>query len=454
MMSACFAVKGRDTCIRQGRQKGIVLNKNHVLSSPEKGKPRFFYGYVVVVASFIIMAIASGSMSTYGVFFKPLAAEFDWTRAATSGAYAMSLFVTGLFFLVTGRLTDKYGPRLVSTVSGVTLCLGYLLMSRTNAIWQLYLFYGVVIAMGMGGSLIPMMATVAKWFVKRRGLMTGIVLSGVGVGIAAWPPLVTHLIAAYGWRTSYIIAGIITLVVMVLAAQFLRRDPGQIGQLPDGKSEVTQNSFVVETKGFSLQETMHTRQFWMLCAMYFSYGFFTRSMIVHIVPHITDMGISAMYAASILSVIGVVSTVGRIGMGSAGDRIGNKRGLIVVFILALVALLWLQLAEELWMLFLFATLFGIAYGGLIALEAPMAAELFGLRAHGAILGVVHFCATTGGAISTPLAGRLFDLTDSYQLAFLIFAVLGVIGLILASLLRPPRNVGFVQFPSKAKSPLE
>ena len=419
------------------------MANNEVLSSTKSKKPGFFYGYIVVIAAFFIMVVSSGGVSIYGVFFKPLAIEFGWTRAVTAGAYSMTLFVTGLFFMVTGRLTDRFGPRPVATVCGFILSLGYFLMSRIDAVWQLYLVYGVVIAIGVSGSLVPMMSTVAKWFVKRRGLMTGIVLSGVGVGMAAWPPLATRLIANYGWRTSYIIIGIIALVLIIIAAQFLRRDPGQVGQLPDGESETKPASLVSETKGVSLQEAMHTRQFWMFCAMYFSYGFFVRSVLVHIVPHATDVGISAMPAASILSMIGGLSIVGRIGMGSAGDRIGNKRGLIIVFILALFALLWLQLVKELWMFYLFAVVFGVAYGGLIALEAPMAAQLFGLRAHGAILGVVHFWATTGGAISTPLAGRLFDITGSYQGAFFIFAALSVAGLILTSLLRHSRKEDLV-----------
>ena len=418
---------------------------NHEVSSlTGSKKPKFFYGYIVVLTAFFVMFAMAGALSTYGVFFKPLATEFGWTRAITAGAYSVSVFLAGLFFMVTGRLTDRFGPRLVVTVGGFILSLGLFLMSRINATWQLYLFFGVIFAVGLSGGLVPMMSTVAKWFVKRRGLMTGIVLSGVGVGQVTVPLVATYFIATYGWRTAYIYMAVIALVLIVIAAQFLRRDPGQVGQLPDGESATKPASSVSETKGVSLGEAIHTRQFWMLCVMYFSYGFFAHPTLVHIVPHATDVGISAMTAASILSVIGGLSAAGRIGMGSAGDRIGNKRGLIIVFILALFALLWLQLAKELWMFYLFAVVFGVAYGGLIALEAPMAAQLFGLRAHGAILGVVHFGATIGAAISTPLAGRLFDITGSYQGAFFIFAVLSVAGLILTSLLRPPRKEGLME----------
>ena len=166
--------------------------------------------------------------------------------------------------------------------------------------------------------------------------------------------------------------------------------------------------------------------------------------MVHIVPHATDLGISTVSAASIVSVIGGLSAVGRAGGGSIGDRIGNKPTLIITFILMGAAFVWLQFAKELWMFYLFAVIFGFAYGGLIALESPMVAELFGLRALGAILGMVHFVATIGGAISPLLTGRIFDITGSYQWGFLTSVGLSIVGLILVTLLRPSRRRGLVR----------
>ncbi len=427
-------------CERLG---GFIITNHQVPPLTGSKKPRFFYGYVVVVAAFFIMVIYAGTLYSFGVFFKPLAAEFGWTRAVTAGAYSTCLFLTGLLYMVTGRLNDRFGPRLVITICGLILGIGYFLMSRINAVWQLYLFYGVIVAMGQSGGLIPIMSTIARWFVKRRGLMTGIVVAGVGVGIVVMPPVVTRLIDAYGWRTTYVVVSIITLVVLLMAAQFLRRDPSQVGQLPDGESRVKQASLVSETAGYSRREAFQNRQFWMLFAVYFCYGFLVQATLVHIVPHATDLGVSAITAAGILAVIGGVSAVGRIGIGSASDRVGNKQVLILVFVLALIAFLWIQFAKELWMLYLFAVIFGFAYGGLIALESPMTAELFGMKAHGAILGVVHFGATIGGAISAPLAGRLFDITGGYQSAFVVLAALSVTGIILASLLRLSRKGGLM-----------
>ncbi len=403
-------------------------------------KPRFFYGYVIVVAAFFVMVITSGAMYSFGVFVKPLIDEFGWSREVTAGVYSTALFILGIFFMVTGRLNDRFGPRRVVAVCGIILGAGYALISKVDVIWQLYLFYGLVVAMGQSGAMIPLLSTVARWFVRKRGLMSGIVLAGVGVGQIIMPPLATHLISSYGWRMCYIIIGIISVVGMVILAQLLRRDPAQVGQLPDGDSEMQQKSSIPEAAGLSRNDAVHNRQFWMIFAAYVCYGMLVQGTMVHIVPHATDLGITAVVAASILSVVGGASIAGRIGMGSAGDRIGNRRALIYLFILAIASFIWLQFAQELWMLYIFAVLFGFAYGGLVSLESPLVANLFGMKAHGALLGLVHFGATIGGAASPLLAGRIFDATGSYQIAFLVVTGFIIAGLVLVSLLKPPKEL--------------
>jgi len=404
-------------------------------------KPRFFYGYIVVLAAFFIFAVLNGTMYSFGVFLKPLIAEFGWTRAETSGAYSMFLVVLGFLYMLTGRLTDRFGPRIVMTVCGFLLGLGFLLMSQISAIWQLYFFYGVIIAMGHSGGLVPLPSTIAKWFVRRRGIMTGITVSGIGLGTIVVPPLASRLISDYGWRTSYLIIGTIALVLLMIAAQFLRRDPGQMGQLPDGGNEVKQNSAALEARGFSFQEAIRTKQFWMFGIMTFCFGFGLIAVMVHIVPHATDLGISPITAANILAIIGGLSIVGRIGLGSASDRIGNKKSLIIGFILLSIAFSWLLVANELWMFYLFAIILGLAYGGLIALRSPVVAELFGMKEHGATLGAASFMDCIGCALGAFVTGWVFDVTSSYYLAFLTCTGLSVIGLILVLLLKFTRKEG-------------
>ena len=412
------------------------MNKYESLPSIRSKKPRFFYGYVIVAAAFSIVIIAHGAQYTFGIFFKPILTEFGWTSAATSGAFSLYLVLWGLLSIFVGRLNDSFGPRIVMTASGFFLGLGYLLMSQVSVLWQLYLFYGVIIAIGMSGAWVPLISTVPKWFVKRRGLMTGIVTSGSGIGTILLSLAASRLISVYGWRISYMIVGSGVLVLLMLAAQFLRRDPQQIGQLPYGEDETKGESLNAQAREFSLQEAIRTGQFWLVCAIFLCFGFILYTIMVHIVPHAIDLGISPIIAANIIVIIGGVNAVGRIIIGYSSDRIGVKPSLLISFILMGIALLWVMVAKEVWMFYLFAIIFGFGYGGLATLTSMVTAELFGLRSLGAIVGVVMFSFTLGGAIGPLLAGSIFDISGSYKPAFLASAAVSAAGIILSSVLKP------------------
>ena len=341
----------------------------------------------------------------------------------------------GLVGIIVGRLNDRFGPRLVMTVCGLFLGLGYLLMSQVESIWHFYLFYGVVIALGMSGSDISLLSTLARWFVKKRGMMTGIIKAGAGINMLIMPLVANWLVFNYDWRTSYIVIGFVALVFSVLAAQFLRRDPGQKGLLPDG-DKVEGKNLNLEATRFSLKKAIHTRQFWILSAIYFLFVLCAHTLITHIYPHVVDLGIAEATAANILATIGGASIAGRFIMGSASDRVGNKLTLIITLAMLGVALFWLLVAREAWMLYTFAALYGFAHGSLFTLISPIVAELFGLSSHGVIFGTVTFIGTVGGTIGPVMAGYIFDVTSSYQLGFIILAATSVIGIMLASLLRP------------------
>jgi MFS family permease len=402
-------------------------------------RPRFLYGYIVVGATLLLMLVMYGVYNSFGVFFEPVLTEFGWTRAITSGGFSLSWIVHGLLGVIMGRLTDRFGPRLVLTICGFLLGLGYLLMSQISAVWQIYLFYGVIIGAGMGGSWVPIVSTVARWFVKRRSMMTGIVMAGVSIGTLITPPVASRLISAYDWRISFIIAGSVVLVVVVLVAQFLRRDPTQVGQRPYGENEVEKQEPVLETYSLSLREAVHTKQFWLTSGIFFGIGFCVYTMMAHIVLHATDLGFSSITAANILATIGGLSIVGRVVLGSVADRIGNRQVFIIGFILMSASLLWLVPVKEVWGLYLSAVIFGFAFGCATS-ESPLVAELFGLSSHGLILGVINCIGFTFGAAVGPLiAGYIFDMTNTYQLAFIVCAAVGIAGLILTVLLKPIKN---------------
>ena len=415
----------------------------------ENRKPKVFYGYVVVTAAFSIMVMVGGMWVIFSVFFEPMLTEFGWTRATLSGAASLRMFLAMLLSIAGGRLTDKFGPRPVIIVCGLFLGLGLFLMSRVSTIWQLYLVFGVITGVGMGGLFVPMISTVSRWFVKRRGIMTGIVLSGTSLGMIIVPPLVTRLIIIYGWRTSYIVIGIIAMIIIISAAQFVKRDPAQIGQLPDDENEVKAESLDLPARSLSLREAIHTRQFWTLSAIFGSLWFSTAAIWVHIVIHAIDLGIPAISAANILAIIGGAGIASKIIIGSLADRIGDKPALLIGFTLTVVSLLWLLVAKELWEFYLFAVIFGFGTAGLVVLEAPLIARLFGLGSLSVILGSVEFISTTLSLPSAIAAGYIFDITGSYQLAFLIGAGVSIIGLMLSLLLRPITNKGGTNDPRRS-----
>lgn len=396
-------------------------------------KTGFSYGYVVVIAAFFILVAIAGVGASFGVFFKPLIAEFGWSRAMLSGASSLNFLLMGLLTIAAGILTDKFGPRIVMTVCGVIFGLGYLLMSQTHTIWQLYLFIGVIGAIGPSGADVIALSTTARWFVRQRSRMSGIVKTGTGVGLLIAPLLASGLINAFNWRIAYVILGVIALVLITAVSQLLRR-PTQEQSDTNGQPAATVSNAV--GAGLSLREAARTRQFWEMCAAYLTLLYAAQTVMVHIAPHAIDLRVSAENAAAVLAIIGGTSIPGRLIMGTAGDKIGNRLGIRICFGILLAALLWLQLARQLWALYLFAGVYGFAHGGFFALFSPALAELFGMKSHGAILGVVVFSGTIGGAIGPFLAGYIFDTMSSYQLAFWSAAAMSIVGLMLMLVLKP------------------
>ena len=402
-------------------------------------KTMFSYGHVIAAACFSIQAIGVGIYVAYGVFFNPLIVEFGWSRTVVSGASSVAFLIMGIFGIFIGRLNDRFGPKKLMTITAIFLGIGTLLMSRLTTVWQLYLFYGIIFGIGLSSIDVIALTTIARWFSRNRGMMTGIVKVGTGAGQFILPLVASILIASYGWRNAYLIIGTTAMVMLVAVAQLLKRDSGRADEPLDLKKRARETKKKTISVNLTLEEALGTIQLWTICVINLTLVFCLMSIMVHIVPHVRDTGISAPRAAGVLSTIGGVSMVGRFIAGMAIDRIGSKRIMIICFFMLIACLLWLQTADAFWMFFLFACVYGIAHGGFFTAISPIIAELFGINSHGALLGIVAFFGAIGGSAGPLLAGIIFDLSGSYGLYFWLITCVSAVSLVLLFFLKPVQS---------------
>lgn len=405
------------------------------MSRPRARKSRDRYGRIITGACFTVQAVGIGTYISFGVFFNPLMEAFDWSRGAIAGASSIAFFIAGLFGMMVGRLNDRFGPRVIMSVAAVFLGLGFGLVSRAETLRQLYLVFGLIFGIGLSAIDVIALSTIARWFAGNRGRMTGIVKVGTGAGQFSIPILASFLIAAFGYQNAFIILGITAFALLMTIAQFLYRDPDlydagradPAGQIPAVSDAVIRP---VQTAGIDYGKALKSPRLWLLCLSNLLLVFCLMSIMLHIVPYGRDMGISPHRAAGILAAIGAVSMAGRLSGGLLIDHTGSKRIMVISFILLLTALMWLTRADTLWELYTFAVIYGIAHGGFFTAISPIVAELFGIRAHGGLFGIVVCFGTTGGAIGPFVTGLMFDRFLNYTAAFTALILIAAIAFVL------------------------
>ncbi len=409
-------------------------------------RDRLFYGWVVVGAFLIVSSVFLGTRLSFSVFFKSIENEFDLTRAATSTIYSTHMLLTGVFAFLGGWALDKYGPRVVILLMGLTTGLSLLLTSQTSSLWQLFITYSLLFAVGIGATQAVLIATVSRWFGKKRGLALGISTSGGGLGTIVMAPFATYLISSFGWRMAYIVIGVLTWLIVIPLSRLLKKDPYEIGALPDGvKSDlrdVKNEEASLQPTGLSLLQALRTRSFWFLIFFWLLFASSTFLVLTHLVPYVTDMGFSAEEAAVVFSLLGGTAVAGRVIMGIASDRIGKKLTVIICSLLQAGAMVWLIWSQDLWMFYIFALVFGFAYGGVAPGMAALFSDAFGLRYIGSIMGVLTVGLGIGAAIGPAVGGFIFDVSHSYSLAFLLGAVVMLIDILLIAPVRREANGNF------------
>jgi len=280
--------------------------------------------------------------------------------------------------------------------------------------------------MGGGALFVVMMSTVSRWFDKKRGMAIGIATSGSALGILILAPVAAYLISNFGWRMSYIVIGLVAWFVVISMAMLLRRDPSEIGALPDGENSGAGTKFPgreesTQLTGLSLPQALRTRNFWLILFIWLLFGSSISLIFTHVVPYATDAGVSFIEASTILSMTSGFSILSRLSVGRISDIIGRKTPGIICAMFGVGALIWLIWSHNLWMFYLFAVAFGLYYGGLGVSSLAMASDFFGGPSFGKIIGALEVGFLIGSATGAVLGGFIFDVTGSYIIAFVIGA---------------------------------
>jgi MFS transporter, OFA family, oxalate/formate antiporter len=402
-----------------------------------------FYGWVIVGCAFTILCIAYGVQFTFGVFMPYISADTGWSRGALSVPYSVYVFVYGALGLVSGRLTDRWGPRVVLITGGCLLGSGIMLMSRVGMLWHVYLVLGLLAASGMSAVYVPCNATVVRWFILKRGLALSITSSGASFGMFIFPPLTTALITGYGWRGTYVILGSLAVCAIVGCASFIVRDPEKIGLHPDGEAQELllpkQFTDVALGENFTLAEAQRTGAFWLLDVIFTLTWLVVFMPMVHIVPFAVDMGISPFRAAMTISVIGFAGFAGRLAIGTLSDRFGRVATLGTCLLLQGLSFAGFSISSGLVLLYLAAAVFGFSYGGVTALFPALVGDFFGLTEVGAIVGFIFALAGSPSAFGPLIAGYMYNASHSYSTAFEMSAALNLAALLLLFLLKKPEK---------------
>ena len=410
-------------------------------------KRGLYYGWTIIGISFVNLAITFGIWYSFSVFFLAILKEFGWGRAASAGVFSTFLLVHSVAAIVIGSLIDRFGARGVIPLGSILVVVGLVASSRVHALYQLYLFYGVVTAVGicsMGflthGIIIP------NWFIRKRGLALGVAMSGIGVGMQIIVPITQSVISQYGWRTAYcVLAALVLIIVIPMNAIFQRKNPAEVGELPDGeKNPKTHENHLKEepsmdpdpenvmTKDWTLRSTLKTRRFWFLFITFFFTPMAIQGTLIHQVAHVTDRGFSPETGAFFFGLVGIMGSMGKILFGYLSDRIGREKAFTIGAGCAFMGVLNLMnVRPDLGvLLYGYAIFFGLGYGAIAPIFPARAADLFQGPHFGRIYGFLALSAGFGGGAGTWISGKVFDMTESYHMAFLgVLTVLIIIALL-------------------------
>ncbi|MFS2007454.1 MCT family MFS transporter [Duganella sp. CT11-25] len=393
---------------------------------------QLFYGWMVVAAAFAITFVGFGSAYTFSAFVVPLQREFGASRGSVSLVFSLAGFLYFGLGALSGPLADRWGARRLAVLGMLLVGIGLALASAARSIVEVYAAYGLGIGLGVGCAYVPAIGAVQRWFVKRRGFASGLAVSGIGIGTLVMPPVASWLIAAVGWRHAYLALGGLAACIGVSMSLFIVNDPADKGLGPDGGPAPTGRASAVRA-GASLRDALRTPQFLGLYAacLICSFGVFVP--FVHLMPYALDHQLSPSAAVLLLGAIGVGSTAGRFILGGLADQVGRKHFLLAMFLGMAAALALWPFTSRFGSLATFALLFGLFYGGWVAILPTVVMDHFGGRNVSAIIGILYTSVALGTLVGPSAAGFIYDASHSYTLPIIASAVANVIAAAITAL---------------------
>jgi len=395
-------------------------------------KLRFFYGYWIAAAAFLLSFVQAGfGLYAFSLFVIPLQSDLGWSRGEIMAAFTSYYVVFGGTSPYVGRLVDRYGVRKIIFAGALIVGLGFLGLSLMNSLWQFHMGY-VIVGVGMAAiSHVPATTVISNWFKKRRGMAIGIMSAGIGAGGLVMAPLIGgYIIPNFGWSTTYLVLSISTLVVVIpLALWVIRTKPAVMGLYPDGIAAPVEPLIEAPapfSKGLTLRMALVTPTFWLIFISFLAMGVSANGVIQTQVPYLGDIGFPVGITATALGGLGLVSAIGKILFGLLCDRVPAKyAGAIGLgFGLAgVITLMNVEVTSPIAILWLYVITMGLASGSWLPTLSMITSTNFGLASYGAIFGLIIFGNCFGTAIGPLIAGYLFDTTNSYHGAFIIFLAL-------------------------------
>ncbi|PWT88515.1 MAG: MFS transporter [Proteobacteria bacterium] len=396
-------------------------------------RPRMFYGWFVVTAAFAVMFVGFGSAYTFSAFLEPLQQDFGASRGSVSLVFSIAGFLYFALGILSGPLADRIGSRPLAVIGMLVVAAGLAAASAAGSLIQVYLAYGLGVGLGVGCAYVPAIGAVQRWFIKRRGFASGLAVSGIGLGTLAMPPLASLLIATFGWRGAYLVLAAIAALLGGGFSLLIENDPRGRGLGPDGDvSDSAAQS--VNQAGSTVGEALRSARFvgLYLSCLICSFGDFVP--FVHLVPYARDHGVATSSSVLLLGMIGVGSTAGRFLLGGLADRIGRDRSLIMVLLgMALAMAIWATSASA-WALAGFAFVYGVFYGGWVAVLPAVVMDYFGGRNVSGIIGILYTSVAFGTLIGPSAAGFVYDATHSYTLPILISTTANIVAAVVVAMI--------------------